>query len=175
MFDDEENSNIDRAIESLKNNQLYSPEVKESQPEILKSDKQPNQESEKSYIYLASLMYFTPKSWVVWVNDQKITSETNDKNKELFIKSVKKDQVSLVWKLSLSKWKVISGKDSENSAPKVNSENQVEISFELKPNQTFSLSNKGVSEGKVAINILKKEEDKKLDDTSKTKQVGIFK
>ncbi len=47
-----------------------------------------------------------------------------------------------------TKWKIISGKKSEELAPKINSLNQVEVEFELKPNQTFTLGTNSVSEGR---------------------------
>lgn len=171
MFDDEESNSIDRAIESLKNNQVYSPEDQEqaqedeaskAKAELEKIQKeQESQENEKSYIYLASLMYFNSKDWVVWINEQKITSKNNGKEKELFVESVQKDQIKILWKLSVSKWKIISGKNSEDSVPKTNDNNQIEVRFSLKPNQTFILSTNAIVEGKALIAVMKKREDEK--------------
>ncbi len=176
MFDDQESGNLDRAIDSFKNNQAYSPEDVESDgtatasatdddkkkaeeaERLRKAEELKNQENEKSYIYLASVIYFNPKDWIVWINEKKITSKTNDPKKELFVESIKKDSAKILWKLSLSKWKIISGR-KEEFAPKTNSENQIEIRFELKPNQTFVLSSNKVVEGKALVALLKKKED----------------
>ncbi len=176
MFDDQESGNLDRAIDSFKNNQAYSPEDAESDgaanasaneddkkkleeaERLRKAEELKNQENEKSYIYLASVIYFNPKDWIVWINEKKITSKTNDPKKELFVESIRKDSAKILWKLSLSKWKIISGR-KEEFAPKINAENQIEIRFELKPNQTFVLSSNKVVEGKALVALLKKKED----------------
>ena len=176
MFDDQESGNLDRAIDSFKNNQAYSPEDAESDgtanasaneddkkkleeaERLRKAEELKNQENEKSYIYLASVIYFNPKDWIVWINEKKITSKTNDPKKELFVESIRKDSAKILWKLNLSKWKIISGR-KEEFAPKINAENQIEIRFELKPNQTFVLSSNKVVEGKALVALLKKKED----------------
>ncbi|OFW81408.1 MAG: hypothetical protein A2887_03805 [Alphaproteobacteria bacterium RIFCSPLOWO2_01_FULL_40_26] len=176
MFDDEQTGNIDRAIESLKNNQVFVPEEEEAGQEgelneeekkkkeaedKAKQEKKAEEENEKSYIYLASVIYFTPNNWAVWINDQKITSETNKNQKELFATSVQKDRVKLRWTLSISKWKILSGRKSEEFAPKINESNQVEVEFELRPNQTFILSTTNIVEGRAVIALLKKREEEK--------------
>ena len=178
MFDDEQNDNIDRAIESLKNNQLFIPEdglkngdsdknlteeekKKKAEEAKNKEDEKKSEENEKSYIYLASIIYFTPSDWVLWINDQKITSETNGKNKEIYVKAIKRDSAKLLWRMSVSKWKILSGRQSEEFAPKINKDNQVEVEFELHPNQTFILSTANVVEGRAVIALLKKREEEK--------------
>lgn len=166
MFDDQENSEINRAVDSLKNNQFYDPANSDSK-DIKADPSQANQESEKSYIYLASLMYFTQKDWAIWINEQKITPKTNNRTEEIFVESIQKNQVRLVWKMSLTKWKVISGASPESPNPQVNSNNQVEFRFALRPNQTFSLNDSSVVEGKAVTAFLKKKEDDKKEETDK--------
>jgi hypothetical protein len=170
MFDEEENSNINRAIDSLKNNQVYAPEgtqANDQKEEISPEDQV--QENEKSYLYLASIIYFSPKDWAIWINDQKITPESNKKENELYVKFVERDSVKFLWKLSVTKWKILSGKVSEQLAPKVNQNNQVEVNFTLKQNQTFILSTNSVVEGKAVVALLKKrEEDRKAAEAKKT-------
>lgn len=176
MFNDMENGNIDKAINGFKTGQIYTPDEDEnkdgassgsqitlSDEEKRRAAEQEIQESEKSYLHLASIIYFSSKSWIVWINDKKITSEVNNSQNELYIQSIKKDQVSVLWKLSLSKWKVISGL-SEEMAPKTNSDNMIEVRFKLRPNQTFILSSNAIVEGNGAlVALLKKKEDiKKL-------------
>lgn len=176
MLDDQESGNLERAVDAFKNNQPYTPEGSDStdvsknstedekakaEAERLKQiEEAKNRENEKSYIYLASIIYFSPKDWIVWINERKITSQTNDPKKELYVESIKKDRATILWKLSLSKWRVISGK-SEDLAPKTNSDNQIEIHFELKPNQTYILSANKVVEGKALIALLKQKADDK--------------
>lgn len=163
MFDDEENGNIERALDAFRSNQQYVPEETEEE-RIANSkkrgeDEQKAQEKEaenaKSFVYLASIIYFGAKDWAVWVNDQKITFASNNPEKEIFLTSVKNNSVKLTWKISLSKWKILSNQRPDAPLPEVNAENQVEINFELQPNQTYSLKTGKVSEGRAIIALLK--------------------
>jgi len=177
MLTEVELKNIKKANEAANNGQPFVAEAEEEfkikdpkeEQNKLKEKKKKEQEenfkkeeeeqgSEKSYIYLASIIYFNQKDWVIWINDQKITPKTNQKNKELYIKKVHENRIDVIWKLSITKWKIISGKKSETIAPKINKDNQIEVYFSLKPNQTFMLSNNLVVEGKAVINLIKKKE-----------------
>lgn len=173
MFDDEENDHIGRAINSLRSNEIYVPDGGEGEtddnltPEQRKKDAEDkkraeeNEASEKSYVYLASIIYFTPKDWAVWINRQKITYDSNQKDKEFYVKSIQKDRVKVLWKISLSKWKILSNSKPESEAPKVNANNQIEVEFELKQNQTFMLNTRSVVEGKAAIALMRKREEER--------------
>ena len=177
MLTELELKNIKKANEAANNGQPFVAEDEEEfkiknpkgEQDKLKEQKKKEEEenfkkeeeeqgSEKSYIYFASIIYFNQKDWVIWINDQKITPKTNQQNKELYIKKVHANQIDVIWKLSITKWKIISGKKSETIAPKINKDNQVEVYFSLKPNQTFMLSNNSVVEGKAVINLIKKKE-----------------
>jgi ATP-dependent Clp protease ATP-binding subunit ClpA len=169
MFDDKEIDNIDRAIDSLRNNQVYSPEdgapifdalldKKNKEAEAAREKAKQDEFNEKSYIYLASIMYSTPQDWVVWINDKKITSETNKKNKELYLKSVQKDQVSILWSVSASKLQVLLGKKADDLKLKLNENNQIEVRFVLQPNQTYILGSNSVVEGKAVVSMIKRKE-----------------
>lgn len=177
MLTEVELKNIKKANEAANNGQPFVAEAEEEvkikdpkgEQDKLKEKKKKEQEekfkkeedeqgSEKSYIYLASIIYFNQKDWVIWINDQKITPKTNQQSKELYIKKVHANQIDVIWKLSITKWKIISGKKSETIAPKINKDNQIEVYFSLKPNQTFMLSNNSVVEGKAVINLIKKKE-----------------
>jgi hypothetical protein len=94
-------------------------------------------------------MFFSDKSWSLWINDKKFIASTNNPDTELFFKDVSQDKVTVIWKLSISKWKILSGKKSEELAPKINKENQVEVTFSLKPNQTYVLNSNKTVDGKV--------------------------
>lgn len=168
MFDEEENNNIGRTIDFLKNNQAYVPEETEAdkeqkkqlEDEQNKSLQQKKQlDNEKSYIYLASIMYLDPDEWTVWVNDKKIIPENNKKDNELYLTLVQRDRVKLLWRLGLSKWKILSGSKSETLLPRLNQNNQAEIEFDLKPNQTFILNGNKVVEGRAVAMLKKKEEE----------------
>jgi hypothetical protein len=172
MFDEEENDSINRAADSLKNNQIYVPNDKtEKEQDDTTKKAEEKSENEKSYIYLGSIIYFTPKDWVVWVNEKKITPENNKKENELYLRSIQKDQISLVWTLAVSKWKILSGLDSEELAPKINDNNQVEVQFDLKPNQTFILNSNNVVEGRAVIALLKKKKEEKKIMTESSKVI----
>jgi len=157
MYDDEQYSNIENAIEAMRNNQAFVPQGEEiaklSNEEAKKqAEEQKNleasEENAKSYIYLSSIMFFSPQSWSLWINETKYMANSNKEENELFFKDPSQDRVTVVWKLSISKWKILSGKKSEEYAPKINSANQVEVEFSLKPNQTFILSSNKVVDGK---------------------------
>lgn len=169
MFDDEENGRIEGAIESLKNNQVYSPNKENEEKAAGKEgDKFQNAiESERSHVYLASIIYFSPANWSVWINNQRITPENNGNGGEFYVKSVQRDKVSLIWRLSVSKWRALSG-GKALEIPQVNQNDQVETQFDLKPNQTFILGNKNIVEGRAIIALLKKraEEEKNAKENS---------
>ena len=158
MFDDEQNSNIEHAIDSFKNNDpskmigLGAIDGQDDGYEI----------NEKSRIYLGSILYLTPRDWVVWIGSQKITSFTNNRNNEIYLRAVEKDKIKVVWSMSVTKWKILTGKQSEQSAPKINAKGQVEVEFELKNNQTYSLNTGNIVEGRISIQ--KTTKDKKKED-----------
>lgn len=173
MFDDEQNSNIERAIYAFKTNQSFTPESSSNNTDDKSQQKESEvSENEKSYIYLASIIYFGRSDWVVWINNQKITAASNRESNEMYITDVEPSRVKFLWRISVSKWKILSGQKSEILAPKINDRNQVEVEFELHPNQTFMLTNRNVIEGKAVIALLKKkegEENKASGSTSKSK------
>ncbi len=145
MFDDAENEAINRALDSFKNGNTYLPE------EVAESG-DGNVTNRGSYIYLASIMYLSEEYWAVWINGEKITSESNQPSNELYLQEVQKDKISVLWTISASKWKILMGRKSEEMAGKINSQNQVEAKFELKPNQTYLLIYDNVIEGNVQTN-----------------------
>lgn len=153
MFDDEESSDIRSAVEIYKN-ESPDPEMQAKQLREKNSENGDLSEGgsgdEKFNLYLNSILYFDSQNWVIWVNNQKITSRKNNKAEEIFAKKVTKEKVKLIWQMSLSKWKILS-KTPENSkdTPPTNKDNKVEIEVELKQNQTYVLSKKKIFEGKI--------------------------
>ena len=165
MFNDEQYSNVEKAIEALRNNQEFVPEGEEakklSEEEAKKQEEeikefQKNEDNAKSYIFLSSIMFFSENSWSLWINDKKFMSSSNSSDNELYFKNVSQDKTTIVWRLSISKWKILSGKKSEEYAPKINENNQVEVEFTLKPNQTFILSSNKVVDGRAVDSINRK-------------------
>ena len=153
MFSETDSSNIDKAIEAFQNNQIFELESEEENLEKSTTEeaKKLEQENVKAYIFLSSILYFGTDSWSLWINDKKYTAKSNKVESELYFKSVERDKVNIIWKLSVSKWKILSGLRSESLAPKINNNNQVEIDFTLHPNQTFVLSSNKVVNGKAFI------------------------
>ena len=165
MYDEEQFSNLEKAIEALRNNQSFVPEgeeinkqsaedAKKQEEEIKKLEG--SEENVKSYVFLSSIMYFSEKQWSLWINDKKFLANANSSENELYFKNVTQDQVNIVWRLSISKWKILSGKKSEEYAPKINENNQVEVEFSLKPNQTFILGSNKVVDGRAVDSINRK-------------------
>jgi len=146
MLSQKEYSNLKKALSSLINKVAYTneePDFSEESALVVEEET-----SERSYIYLASLLYFNQKSWVVWINDRKITSAENDPKNEFYIKNITKSSAELIWKLGITKWKIITGK-SEDQIPEVNDDNQIVNSFKLKPNQTYVLIDNSIVEGRI--------------------------
>lgn len=143
MYDDDELSDIDSVIESLKNDQVYVPADKVGDSKRPVDDKG----NIKSYIYLGSIIYFGPKNWTVWIDNRKINCDDNKNDNELYLTLVTNSDVSVLWTMSISKWKILSGKKNEKLAPKINGNNQVEIRFTLKTNQTYILTADKIADG----------------------------
>lgn len=161
MFSDKEYRNLRKALSSLVNKIEYSDESPIAPINSVEEEKK-EEKSERSYVYLASLLFFSQNSWVVWINDRKITSDNNDPQNEFYIKDISKNSVDIVWKLGITKWKIITG-NSDDQLPEVNSENQIVNNFTLRPNQTYILVDDHIVEGKISVGNSSKK------DTSKEK------
>lgn len=165
MHGDEEFNNIEKAVDAMRNNIDFIPEgeelSKKTQEDAVKREEElkkleSNEDNVKSYIYLSSIMFFGQNNWSAWVNDKKYTSSNNNENEEIFLKEISQDKIIILWKLSISKWKILSGKKSEELAPKINTNNQVEVEFTLKPNQTFILGSNKVVDGRAIDSFRRK-------------------
>lgn len=49
------------------------------------------------HYHVASIMYDTPTSWSVYINGILITSSNNSKDKELYVRYINRDVVTLIW------------------------------------------------------------------------------
>lgn len=107
-----------------------------------------NQPKEESRIYLNAIMYISKNNWIVWLNGDKITKENNLPSNPIFIKLVDSNKVSISWSMGLSKWRVLTGKEEVGNGVVVGKDNQIQLNFSLKPNQTYSLLTNKVTEGR---------------------------
>jgi len=159
MYTQEEYQKISDALRALENDIVYVPPKSLDSTELTQESEEegkPEEElvNEKSYIYLASILYLSSDEWIVWINDEKITAQNNNKNSEFYIEKIFKDRINVLWKMGLTKWKIFTGIVNEEKLPQVNQDNRIEIRFTLRPNQTYSLTTGKVTEGKAKNKIL---------------------
>ena len=151
MINEEDLIKIDSALQSFLNGSELLVEEEKVATRSEEKKKVVVKENENSFLHLGSILYNSDKIWSVWINNKKITSSANDPEKELYIKSINRNKIDVTWKMSLSKWKILSKINNDDLAPKINDKNQVVIDFTLRPNQTFILKSQQVVEGKVYI------------------------
>ena len=150
MYVDEELEKIQEAIDAYKNNQplnIGNQGVEIEENDAVRDDKA------KSYIHLGSILYNSPKNWSVWINDKKISFDNNKIGNELYIKSIDESKANIIWTMSISKWKILTNKKSEEGAP-INASNQVKIDFTLGFNQAYTLNSGKITEGRSAAQPL---------------------
>lgn len=147
MLSDDELRKLNKALSSLINNEDYIAD--DSFDDFAEQEVvvEQQQQSERSFIHLSSLLYLNKEVWVVWINNEKITSDNNDPNNEYYISEISKNKVTITWSLGITKWKIITGK-SDQDIPKTNKDNQIVNVFSLRPNQTYILSDNKIIEGK---------------------------
>jgi hypothetical protein len=109
-------------------------------------------------VYLKSILFISSNYWTVWINDAKISSESNEEeNNEFFVKGISKDEVTLTRRLSRGKWRYInSGNYVSADRYKINEEtSQVELTLVLHPNQTFVIAKNEIIDGKLKREVLR--------------------
>lgn len=178
LFSDEDLKNIRVAIKSYKTKvplEILLPELFPSQ--VVDSDRPVEEEVPQeeasvevpdiieeiikpdiiSSFYLTSILYFAPDRWSIWLNGRKVTSPTGFADAEII--DVQKNAVYLLWKdVPLSsiatEWR--SAFLPVNASVYASKEKNVivdvekqQISFILKPNQTFVTNLMSVVEGRV--------------------------
>lgn len=156
MYTKEQILEINKVVETMR----LSPEARRK--ELLESETgsdsastiKPKENNEKSYIYLGSILYFSPKTWAVWINGEKISSQTNSNTQEIYVTAIGRDKVQIMWQISFTKWKILTGYEDGEELPELTADNKVRISFTLKPNQTFILGSNKIVEGKVSPSII---------------------
>lgn len=171
MYDDEEMDLIKKSILALKSGESLSIEDENSnklnKEELAKLEQERKNRdllelNERSKIYLGSIIYISQDDWAIWLNKDKITSYNNKKNNEFFVERINRDKADILWTLSLSKWRILSGKTGNENLPNINEKNQVLVRFNLKTNQTFILRYNNIIEGKqVSIKNIESNEELK--------------
>jgi hypothetical protein len=157
MLNDKEMSKINKAIDFFGQGKEFVAEVPIGGKEGITDEERANIKlskemkliQEKSQIYLGSILYFSDKVWSVWLNNKKITSFSNNPRKEIFIKKIDGQKIKIIWTIGISKWKILMGRNNDSSSlPKTNELSQVKVKFSLRPNQTYSLREAKITEGK---------------------------
>jgi hypothetical protein len=157
MFDKEQSRKINNIVKLLNMDPKERKKVlsASSQEEIKEETEEKKQETiEQSFIHLGSIIYLSKQHWVIWINNEKISSDSNNQDNEIFVTSIHRGEVKILWRVSLSKWKIIKRYVASMALPQSNSEGEVEVRFTLKPNQTFSLMSESIMEGKVTPSII---------------------
>jgi hypothetical protein len=98
--------------------------------------------------FLESLVYHSPKDWVVWVNDQKITQDTARANTDIKVQQINESLVTFEWR-PVSMDRVMEVWQKTPSEGVTVDAAQGVVVFSLHTNQTFSSYVMRVLEGKV--------------------------
>lgn len=97
--------------------------------------------------FLSSILYHSPKDWVVWINSEKFTNNNTTNLSDLKIVDINNEKVTLEWSpKQMSKISEVSDKEQKKLI-KVDIINN-KIAFSLKGNQTFSTYSMSIVEGK---------------------------
>jgi hypothetical protein len=163
MFSDADQKNINRAMMAYKAKEAFVVNQTDAKAKEKSGKKKTVVENEKSFLHLSSIIYFSSDAWSLWIDSNKITSDSNKVGSDLYIKSISPEKITIVWTMSVSKWKILSGKTSESDIPKVNKDEQVEIEFTLRQNQTYMLTTNKVIEGKISVISDKAKDNSGLD------------
>jgi hypothetical protein len=117
-------------------------------------------------LYLKSILFVSPNYWTIWVNDEKISSETNKREEgEFFVEEIKKDQVKLVRRLSKGQWRYMNSGNyvSANRYRTNEKTNKVELTLVLHPNQMFVFAKNEIIDGKYKEEVLRVDGIESLD------------
>jgi hypothetical protein len=102
--------------------------------------------------YLQSVVYDSPKSWVVWINDstrnQKINQDTPQDDTEIHVLSINENTVKFEWR-PVAMEKVLEVWEKSPNEEVIVDKFRGTVRFTLRPNQTFSSFVMRPLEGKV--------------------------
>lgn len=140
------------------NKEYLTPEVTEENTDIddILSDNSKKIEGPLfPAFYLASIVYYKPDDWAVWVNGKRISHYDNNEMSDIYVKSVNEKTAHIVWRpmkmdKMATKWeqalyKRYTQKNGESIAI---DDTKGTIGFTLKPNQSFDSRGLKVIEGK---------------------------
>lgn len=110
------------------------------------------EEEEKSFtypqFYLSSIAYYSANNWVLWINSNKITQDSGQTSDGLKVLSINSNKVVLEWQPKRMDKIADIQDNSGKSAVHIDFLNK-KITFELKPNQTFTSYAMQIVEGKL--------------------------
>ena len=150
MFSDKELKEIEKAIRAYHNKETLKEETADEEVKDEKEEKEVQKDKEQSKIYLNAILYIAKNNWIIWINGNKITTQSNNPSNAIYIKSINHNMADIVWRMGITKWKVLTQKEEvdEEIYNVITQTNQVEARFKLKINQTYNLTNNQITEGK---------------------------
>lgn len=103
-------------------------------------------------IYLGSIVYYDDANWSVWINGKKLTNMVNAPTNPIFVESVGRNRVTLVWKPNsmLPLNKILNSRKIATPENLQVEESSGRVIVTLMPNQTFVPSLLAVLEGMVS-------------------------
>lgn len=155
MLDQEELKKVNQALEMFrqgkefvitKTQEALSEEDREKM-EIDQLSKEMELINKESKIHLGSILFFSKKTWSIWVNGKKITSDSNYPKNSIYVAKASERKIDFMWKLSISKWRVLTSNLDSKVTPQINNSGEVNVKFSLYSNQTFLLRENKTVEG----------------------------
>lgn len=151
FFTQKEMARIHAAVESYRQSAAARRVIEPPKPETPATPDTTLQQQQQNNLappqfFLASLVYHSAKDWVIYINQQKITSQTPLEMPEIRVESIDRDKVVLVWKPVNVIWLNIPDPDPDNSV--VIDKPNGTVTFTLHANQTFLVATMQVIEGK---------------------------
>jgi hypothetical protein len=134
-------------------NMIADPELRETLKKVQGEEEKKEEPIIYPYYHLGSIVYYSPLHWLVSINGITITAQTNKSENELFVRSIRPNRVSFLWKPQEERivpslrqkltQKLIAPENLKHrqvvrrdGLPVILSDREV-ISFSLEPNQLF--------------------------------------
>ncbi len=173
MFDKSQMELINKFYESYDNHERPAPAQDENKsPEDLSSllDKLSDHGNDSSDskaghliaplppLYLASILYYSPSHWSVWINDKKLVNTHNNPSNEFYVSRLSRKEVELVWKPSSLQnmpllWAQYTAGDKQALPGIVLDASKGTVTLLLHPNQTFIPTSLSIHEGLIKPNM----------------------
>lgn len=146
LHEEEELKELDKVIEALKSGvQIKRKDLVISTDEEVDVDKQAKVTNTSGIsFYLNSIMFRANNNWVIWINGNKITHNSNDTDLEII--KVREHYIKCRWRTGYSKLvKSLIRFREQGLMPDLTTvivhDNIATVEFVLKPNQSFKMSN----------------------------------